>query len=281
MYMNYFHHLSTGFYVDIGASSWKDISNTWFFDACLGWKGICVEADPTLAAALRAHRTCTVVNACVAEKNGTMALLAAGIQIGHVVPVAKKGDKGVVVPCHTMREILDANEVTHIDLLNLDIEDSEAGALATFPENDEVTVDVILIENEKGDVTRPPCFRGNVLRFPFFNRQYGLVNLLGDDIWVKLTKPRSLPPEGAQAAGRRTGGRGRGLRLQRPPPPPSKCSRSATSKRGGVIKCSGTIVKCTGSIIKCSVRATKCSGSAINWSRNIVKWSGIVSVMEV
>ncbi len=58
-----------------------------------------------------------------------------------------------------MGDILAAHSVTHIDLLSVDIEGSEAAALATFPEDDEVSIDVILIENERGDLTRPPCFR--------------------------------------------------------------------------------------------------------------------------
>lgn len=36
VYMNYLHHLPMGFYVDLGASSYKLNSNTWFFDVCLG-----------------------------------------------------------------------------------------------------------------------------------------------------------------------------------------------------------------------------------------------------
>lgn len=191
VYMNYLHHLDEGFYVDLGASSWKENSNTWFFDQCLGWKGLCIEADADLAANLRKKRTCTVVHACVSSKAGPMALQAAGIQIGHIVAVSEKTDKGVITQCRTMREILDTHRVRHVDFMSMDIEDSEPAALVTFPDvPEEISIDVILVENEKGDLNRPPCYRSNLLRFPFFNREYTLVNVLGDDIWVKLTSPR-------------------------------------------------------------------------------------------
>ena len=32
-----------GFYVDSGANDYRYISNTFFFDVCLGWEGLCVE----------------------------------------------------------------------------------------------------------------------------------------------------------------------------------------------------------------------------------------------
>ncbi len=50
--------------MDIGANNPKELSNTYFLEKCMGWKGICIEADPGLAAVLRAERACTVVNLC-------------------------------------------------------------------------------------------------------------------------------------------------------------------------------------------------------------------------
>jgi hypothetical protein len=59
-----------GFYVDVAAAHYEKNSNSYYLDRCLGWSGICVEAHPVRAAALRAHRTCVVVDTCVSETEG-------------------------------------------------------------------------------------------------------------------------------------------------------------------------------------------------------------------
>ena len=64
-----------GVYVDIAAHHFKRISNTYyffdvcFFDVCLGWRGVCVEANPVYHAGIRAHRSCDLVPQCAS--NGT------------------------------------------------------------------------------------------------------------------------------------------------------------------------------------------------------------------
>ena len=34
-----------GFYIDSGANEWRYNSNTFFYDVCLGWDGLCVEPN--------------------------------------------------------------------------------------------------------------------------------------------------------------------------------------------------------------------------------------------
>ena len=49
IWRNYFSALTVrkeiGYYVDSGANDATWGSNTWFYDHCLGWKGLCVEAQ--------------------------------------------------------------------------------------------------------------------------------------------------------------------------------------------------------------------------------------------
>eukprot|EP01012_Entosiphon_sulcatum_P064668 TRINITY_DN934_c0_g1_i3.p2 TRINITY_DN934_c0_g1~~TRINITY_DN934_c0_g1_i3.p2 ORF type:complete len:424 (-),score=107.05 TRINITY_DN934_c0_g1_i3:105-1376(-) len=194
LYMNFLHRVEAGFYLDIGAHKPKEISNTWFFDKCLGWSGVCVEPDPGLAALLRERRSCKVINACVNNEHGEMALQAAGTAIGHIVKLTEKNERAKVVPCVTMREIIASHNITHINLFSLDVEDNEARVLYHFPEEREVPIDTILIENERGGPDQMPCFYANLLRFPFFNRGFAFVDFLGDDVWVKLTRPALWNP---------------------------------------------------------------------------------------
>eukprot|EP00667_Euglena_gracilis_P013123 EG_transcript_13507 len=194
LFVNYFHHLPKGFYLDIGANEPKSLSNTWFLDVCLGWEGICVEADPGLGELLRQQRSCKVVSTCVDSSNRTLALQAAGIAVGHVVPLEEKNDRGKVLQCVTMAQIIREHGVRHIDFFTLDVEDHEMHVLQTMPEEAEgLTIDVILIENEKTSRRIGRCHNPNLLRYPFWLRGYGLVGFhglpQGDDLWVKLDKP--------------------------------------------------------------------------------------------
>lgn len=55
---------STGpefYYADVAANHYKHLSNTYFFDRCLGWSGVCVEPNPVYWAELRSKRSCHVV----------------------------------------------------------------------------------------------------------------------------------------------------------------------------------------------------------------------------
>lgn len=57
-----------GFFIDIGAHNGVDISNSYMFEK-LGWKGICVEANPKTFETLKANRNCDVYNYAVYSKN--------------------------------------------------------------------------------------------------------------------------------------------------------------------------------------------------------------------
>ena len=61
-----------------GANSPRDNSNTLFFEKCLGWEGICVEANPDLAAKFPSQRKCKVENVCISNKATTLTFLKAG-----------------------------------------------------------------------------------------------------------------------------------------------------------------------------------------------------------
>ena len=136
-----------GFYVDLGANNPRVLSNTWFMDRCLGWRGLCVEADPDLAAGLRAsERTCTVVNMCSAGTRSVLSFVrdTGGERTGgHVALHAGEGD--IQVPCAPLHEILHMHNVTHVDFLSIDIEGNEVLALANA-DWDAVPIELLLAE---------------------------------------------------------------------------------------------------------------------------------------
>lgn len=55
-----------GFFVEVGAYDGIQDSNTLALEE-LGWTGVLVEADPTLAALCRKNRDCIVKNACIGD----------------------------------------------------------------------------------------------------------------------------------------------------------------------------------------------------------------------
>lgn len=135
-----------GVYVDVGANAPRKMSNTWFLDRCLGWRGLCIEADPALATALRASdRTCTIVNKCAAGKVGKTAYSAQGYggESGHV---AAAGDSGtVVVDCAPIHDLIRDAGFKHVDFLTIDIEGHEVSALSGA-DWDAVPVEMVLVE---------------------------------------------------------------------------------------------------------------------------------------
>ena len=56
-----------GFYVDLAAAYPKRISNTFFFDKCLGWSGLCIEGSPVRAESLRRERSCVVEELAITD----------------------------------------------------------------------------------------------------------------------------------------------------------------------------------------------------------------------
>ena len=58
-----------GVYVDIGSNHPFDLSNTFFFDRCLGWRGLCIEPNVKYHKLYgEFNRTCTLVPHCVLDK---------------------------------------------------------------------------------------------------------------------------------------------------------------------------------------------------------------------
>jgi hypothetical protein len=64
LYRNFFANQTEGFYLDIGANEAITISNTAFFDICLGWQGVCFEPQAQYHRRLKSERSCTLVRLC-------------------------------------------------------------------------------------------------------------------------------------------------------------------------------------------------------------------------
>jgi len=194
-----------GFYIDLAAALPKLLSNTWFFEKCLGWSGLCIEAHPERAADLRKERSCTVVETCVTEKDD--------VEVQFSLPggkgkngfehlsngIVKKpgqfaGSKFINIRCKSLHRILEENQVKHVDFFSLDIEGNELPALKSVDWNNR-SLDFLVAE------MNDPTLKDWLLQHNF--HYAGLTRgHWGDAVFVKNSDTwkifRDLQPESAR-----------------------------------------------------------------------------------
>ena len=202
VYVNFFNtselRVGGGFYVDVGANMPYVLSNTWFLDMCLGWKGVCIEANRELAEVLRGTRSCIVVEDCVAAEVADLHFNTPGrwhelgyISEGNAAHELHKLPSGGSITteartCLPLSDILGREEYdvpARIQYMDIDIEGYEMEALAGL-NLERYHVDVVSIENS---------FHDRHYEEPMYAAGYSKVGILGsDDMWHKPV-PRSPP----------------------------------------------------------------------------------------
>lgn len=209
LYRNFFAGKTDGLYLDIGefiASVFPllkcsvntmsgsnhpiTISNTVFFDKCLGWKGVCFEASSNYHPIIRQHRSCTLVENCVLDRAREVKFHGDGVAL------SIKGEESSVT--HTLKCVGILDEIERlslrgktIDFLTIDIEGAEPDVFTCFP-FDQIDVQVILIETNKEPEIRV---------VDTFFHAHGYVNMATllnggeylDNVFVKLPKKLVYP----------------------------------------------------------------------------------------
>ena len=158
----YFKGKNQGFFIDIGAYDGILISNTYLFEQ-LGWKGICVEADPNRFKLLKNNRKCDCYNLAIHSKTGdklnfitsnanTLNVLEEHASNHHIERMKKDGAqkelKTISVNTITFDDLMSKNypDVKHIDFLSIDIEGGELIVLETIDFN-KYSFGLITVEN--------------------------------------------------------------------------------------------------------------------------------------
>jgi len=160
-----------GVYIEIGAYHPTRISNSFFFDQCLAWHGICVEPDPTKQKTWVQEtkndglRSCTLVSECLSMKEENVCLGRLNDGITHVANQLKAensdcGPEQAKVRCTTLENMLEttlarsrnhstvslkASKKQTIDFVSLDVEGHELEVLRCFP-FEKYDISVIMIE---------------------------------------------------------------------------------------------------------------------------------------
>ena len=140
LYMNFFEGKRNGVYLDIGANDPEQLSNTFFFEKCLGWTGVCMEPHPMYATRWRTQRQCKHLPNCAWKEAKTMDF--AGGDTGGTM---MKGSGSWQAACITLDQMLTQQGITKVDLVSLDIEGAEIEMLSVFPFH-KYDIDVWIVE---------------------------------------------------------------------------------------------------------------------------------------
>lgn len=164
----------TGFYVDSGANDPMHLSNTLFFDVCLGWKGLCIEPNPQYHADISKHRSCTLIVECIANTKGVRFFNMNGATGG-------VAETGTTVMCSPLQDMLKehANGISHVDFWSLDVEGFEMSVLSTIPW-EHLSFEAIMIEDF--------WLSNRVLdHFMTVNKYVKVAQLPIDSLWLPIT----------------------------------------------------------------------------------------------
>jgi FkbM family methyltransferase len=140
LYMNFFEGKHNGVYLDIGANDPEHLSNTFFFEKCLGWTGVCMEPHPMYAQRWKTQRRCKHLPNCAWKEAKTMNF-AGGATGGTMM----KDTGSWQAQCISVDQMLTQQGITKVDLVSLDIEGAEIETLSAFPFH-KYDIDVWIVE---------------------------------------------------------------------------------------------------------------------------------------
>ena len=141
-----------GFYVDSGANEAKFLSNTYFFDKCLGWSGLCIEPNPAYHKELSETRSCTLVKDCISNVDQWvhMDMPIDGTLSSVQSTTTTAQEKNLNIHCEPLDKMLSRVQsnvsMYQIDFWSLDIEGYEMTVLKDI-NFQKIKIDVLLIED--------------------------------------------------------------------------------------------------------------------------------------
>lgn len=187
MFLNrwFFKNRGPGFFVDVGAYDGIVGSNTFYLEKHLQWNGIAFEPNPPTFEALRANRSCQLIQGCAYDQDGEISFLGlsrreqstaksrrpgsvlsmifdsnhGGAMLGGIpahmnqvrwvewIRKAMKLDQTVqTVPCYRIDTVLKNCGVEIVDFLSIDVEGAELEVLRGI-DFERVQINVICIEH--------------------------------------------------------------------------------------------------------------------------------------
>ena len=154
-------------------------SNSYFFEHCLGWQGVLIEASPSNYASLTKNRPCAITKLGAGSYEtytlwGAVFMLLNYLLLSVACPPGqdslylndfygesrvlnnsevaelkknRKGKSVIETPCLNIPKFFADLGIFHIDFFSLDVEGSELTVIESI-DWESITIDVIIIENE-------------------------------------------------------------------------------------------------------------------------------------
>jgi FkbM family methyltransferase len=125
------HYPLNGIFVDVGASDGISGNNTYFFEK-IGWQGLCIDADPSHHASLKANRR--LVETCaVSSVRGEVEFYRHNTD-STWSGIYPRGEDytPIKVQSRTLEDLLGLHDIDKIDLLDIDVEGSEIDVWNSF-----------------------------------------------------------------------------------------------------------------------------------------------------
>merc|ERR1712228_76382 len=199
-----------GVYIDLAANQYKEISNSFFFDKCLSWNGLCIEAEPMFWPNITKYRNCALISNCIWSEPKELIFESAGKEqvwgagVAGIAGFNKLKERKfeiaeqIKMNCTTLQTVLDEYGIEHVDYLSLDIEGAELHALngidwkknpfifdvITLESND---IDSVLFLEQKGFVKKLETY-GDVI----FVHQNAVDKMKWIDEWIQNAKWRGV-----------------------------------------------------------------------------------------
>jgi len=137
---DFFNDRRGGFFVDVGANHYQHYSNTYYLDAVLGWSGIAVEPQREFADGYVKNRPRTKFRPFFVSSASNEQAKLYVLDSNRLVTSAQQeftsrygaGVKEVPAITITLDDLLDAEGVTSVDFMSMDIELWEPKALSGF-----------------------------------------------------------------------------------------------------------------------------------------------------
>jgi FkbM family methyltransferase len=137
---DFFGEQRDGVFVDVGASHYQSLSNTYFLETRLGWSGLAIEPQTKFADGYTSNRPRTkFISAFVSEVSNQEATLylptedsIASANLAFVRSLGGEGIQSLKVNTSSLDDILERSGITHIDFLSVDVELHEPMVLKGF-----------------------------------------------------------------------------------------------------------------------------------------------------